>query len=221
MLDRDHVESGRSETKTEASNNRSIPSGTRAARHAVRVQTQYAVQTKELTTKTRSAPTEEAALPAPGLDVRIAEPAMKTRRKAGRTVLAKERRAAEQAEESTAIATLQPVASPIRGRRAQLEKEPLAILTVNTASGRATERTPNRPPASDRSPGQSTAMPRKPSTRLRPHEQPAPTVKIGTIDVHVAPPAAPQKMAVVRSSGRSTATSLSRGFTTPFGLRQG
>ena len=155
------------------------------------------------------------------LEVSSAKPSIQMQPKRERRILTNERKAAEHAEESTATSALRPVASPVRRRRARPEKQPLAILTVETVSERTTDRTPSRPLDSYRPNNQSAPTPRTPVTRWRRPEPSAPTVKIGTIDVHVAPPLPPQQARVVRPSGRSSATALSRGFTTPFGLRQG
>lgn len=58
-------------------------------------------------------------------------------------------------------------------------------------------------------------------TRARAREASGPRLQIGTIDVHIAPPPiANPPSKVGRSTLTQSASALSRGFTSPFGLRQ-
>ncbi len=74
------------------------------------------------------------------------------------------------------------------------------------------------PPSVVPPPQRPPAMPQ----RMRPNELPNTTVRIGSIEVRVTPPPAPPLPPPAASPARAADTpALSRGFASPFGLRQG
>jgi hypothetical protein len=75
-----------------------------------------------------------------------------------------------------------------------------------------------------RAPSHNMALPRAIPPRARAAEAQQPTVRIGSIEVRVMPPPSPPPptpAARASAAKPSPAPSISRGFTSPFGLRQG
>jgi len=100
--------------------------------------------------------------------------------------------------------------------------KPVANLMPAAPGARRSDEAPRPLQTYYRSDEGRNATPAPPLARLQTVEKSHPTVKIGTIDVHITPPplAKPQPN-MVRSSSRQPTTALSRGFTSAFGLRQG
>lgn len=100
--------------------------------------------------------------------------------------------------------------------------ETIATPASEAPGPRKSDETPRLLQTHYRSHERREPIPAPPLARLQAAEKSQPTVKIGTIDVQITPPpAAMPQPKMARSSSRKPANSLSRGFTSSFGLRQG
>jgi hypothetical protein len=113
-----------------------------------------------------------------------------------------------------------PAFLPIKPRSylqttAQISTPELSAPATETLTSRVVLRPPDR-----RGSSETPAKEHLPA-ELPSHPSPANTVHIGTIDIHIAPPPAPPLQSRAAGAKPAALAPLSRGFASPFGLRQG
>ena len=132
----------------------------------------------------------------------------------------RDQRTSETAPEARAV-VFQPSEVRLGETSLTSAEKPVAILVPKPPEARRSDPGTSRPHVDSRSePRHPAVTTQRAAPQQRPDES-QPTVKIGTIDVQIVPSPPSPKTVPTTSSGRRSATVLSRGFTTSFGLRQG